>query len=250
MPNKFISPVPKNCVITQTWEQHKQRAISNGWSWKPGIPGKSYYYPGVDFAGCGQPPIVAAASGKVIEVRKESGGYGTHVRIDHGDGDMTIYAHLDRATVSVGDEVKPGQKIGIMGWTGNVWPAGPGGTHLHWELRRKGIPTDPMPMVVLSIPEPVVDEESADDEPQVGQDDDVFYVPEIPKLPQVRVTALPWLRIRSEPSVAGKPLGQLNPGAVVSVIGAVRSGNEVWLQVGPDMYIAALYDGDIMVEWV
>lgn len=245
MPNKYILPVPKNCVITQSWEQHKQRAISNGWSWKPGIPGKTYYYPGVDFAGCGSPPILAAASGKVLEVRSDPSGYGNHVRIDHGDGDMTIYAHLSVTSVRAGDAVKAGQAVGVMGWSGNVWPAGPGGTHLHWELRRKGVPTDPMPMVVMSLPEPDVEPvptPEPEDQPQG------WAVPEI-VVPSVKVTALPWLNIRESAAADAKKVGSLQPGDVVKVIDVVRDGADIWLQIGYGQYIAGLYDGDIMVEW-
>jgi hypothetical protein len=247
MPDKYLRPVPQNCVVTQTWSEHKQRAISKGWSWKPGIPGKTYYYPGVDFAPwmtAGDTPVFAAASGKVLEVRNDSSGYGNHVRIDHGDGDLTIYAHLESSRVKAGDQVKAGQKIGVMGWTGNVWPPSPGGTHLHWELRRKGIPTDPMPMVMVPVSDAI--------EPEPDPNPDrtcIFDIPAIPEAPSVRVIASN-LNIRSKPSTSETLVGQLTQGSVVKVISASVEGADTWLCIGYGQYIAGQYDGEIMVEWV
>jgi murein DD-endopeptidase MepM/ murein hydrolase activator NlpD len=59
------------------------------------------------------------------------------------DGFSTLYAHLSRPLVKPGDAVLPGQLIGIAGCTG--WCTG---THLHFELRYRGVPTDPTPLMV------------------------------------------------------------------------------------------------------
>ncbi len=87
---------------------------------------------GVDIASKVGTPIYAAASGKVI-LSKEggwNGGYGNYIVISHSNGTQTLYAHLQTTLVSVGNYVDKGEKIGLMGSTGNST-----GTHLHVEVR-------------------------------------------------------------------------------------------------------------------
>ena len=69
-------------------------------------------------------------------------GYGNCVMIDHGNGFLTLYGHLTQATVEVGDKVKQGDQIGLMGSTGYST-----GTHLHFELRYEGYVTNPASFV-------------------------------------------------------------------------------------------------------
>lgn len=98
---------------------------------------------GVDFSGQGDRSIFAAGDGKVIEKRDLDGrSYGTLVIIDHGGGIQTAYAHMewDDIQVEAGQKVKRGQKIGKMGNNGNST-----GTHLHFEVRKKGKKVNPMP---------------------------------------------------------------------------------------------------------
>jgi multiple sugar transport system substrate-binding protein len=71
-----------------------------------------------------------------------NGGYGNFVVIDHGNGFLTLYGHLTQATVEVGDKVKQGDQIGLMGSTGYST-----GTHLHFELRYEGYVTNPASFV-------------------------------------------------------------------------------------------------------
>lgn len=77
--------------------------------------------------------ITAAADGIVEVTRADSGGYGTHVRIRHADGSMTIYGHFTKSYVSQKQLVKAGQRIGLSGNTG--FSSAP---HLHWEYRSAG----------------------------------------------------------------------------------------------------------------
>lgn len=80
-------------------------------------------------------PFYAAQGGEVIIAKNDgnwNSGFGNYCVIDHGDGTQTLYAHSDNILVSVGDVVKKGQKIGIIGATGNVT-----GPHLHFEVRVK-----------------------------------------------------------------------------------------------------------------
>lgn len=80
-------------------------------------------------------PFCAAQGGKVIIAVNDGNwnyGFGNYCVIDHGDGKQTLYAHSDNIEVSVGQVVKKGQEIGVIGATGNVT-----GPHLHFEVRIK-----------------------------------------------------------------------------------------------------------------
>lgn len=80
-------------------------------------------------------PYYAAQGGKVIIAHNDGGwnsGFGNYCVVDHGDGTMTLYAHSQYLSVSVGDVVQKGQKLGAIGETGNVT-----GPHLHFEVRVK-----------------------------------------------------------------------------------------------------------------
>ena len=91
--------------------------------------------------------IVAHSDGKVVfcqtgkknnKLAVGNASYGNCVKIDHGNGYSTLYAHLATVTVKLGQAVKKGQKIGVMGNTGRSF-----GAHLHFELWHKGETLDP-----------------------------------------------------------------------------------------------------------
>jgi hypothetical protein len=82
-------------------------------------------------------PVVAAFDGKVRIARK-AGGYGNVVVIMHPNGLETVYAHLSKLKVKQGEVVLSGQTIGLGGNTGHSR-----GSHLHFEVRYKGIPLNP-----------------------------------------------------------------------------------------------------------
>ncbi|MGB9883320.1 MAG: peptidoglycan DD-metalloendopeptidase family protein [Microgenomates group bacterium] len=88
------------------------------------------YHMALDIANPQAPPIITADSGIVSYAGCLSWGYGCHVIINHNNGYQTLYAHLSRYDVSVGEKVSQGQQIGIMGSTGRST-----GTHLHFEIR-------------------------------------------------------------------------------------------------------------------
>ncbi|NUP13920.1 MAG: peptidoglycan DD-metalloendopeptidase family protein [Polyangiaceae bacterium] len=84
--------------------------------------------------------VVAAAGGTVTRVENEGNtSYGRWVEIDHGSGYRTRYAHLSVQSVSIGQGVAQGQKVGELGSTG-----GSTGPHLHYELRHDGAPVKPV----------------------------------------------------------------------------------------------------------
>lgn len=92
---------------------------------------------GMDFAGPVGTPIVAPGEGEVTFAGRQS-GYGNVIKIRHAFGYETVYAHLHRIHVSVGDRVTRGERIGDMGSTGRST-----GSHLHYEIRQGGTPVNP-----------------------------------------------------------------------------------------------------------
>jgi murein DD-endopeptidase MepM/ murein hydrolase activator NlpD len=93
---------------------------------------------GQDFAAPAGSPARAVSSGRVSFVGWD-GGYGNLVRIRHAGGVETYYAHLSATTVSVGQQVEAGERLGSVGTTGNST-----GPHLHLEVRVDDQPHDPM----------------------------------------------------------------------------------------------------------
>jgi len=93
---------------------------------------------GIDFTASVGTPVYATGDGTVYYAGRGN-GFGIHVKIDHGFGYQTVYAHLSKMTVKKGDKVKRGQ---IIGYTGNTGlSAGP---HLHYEVHYKGKPVNPI----------------------------------------------------------------------------------------------------------
>ena len=98
---------------------------------------------GIDFAGGCSSPIFAAASGRVV-FAGYSGAWGNYIKVDHGDGIITGYAHIKPGgyNVSYGDRVKAGQTIAYAGNTGVST-----GCHLHFEVYRGGVRINPAPFL-------------------------------------------------------------------------------------------------------
>ena len=108
-----------------------------------GVFANDYYHKGVDYAGGYGSPVVAPAAGEVKLVGKEADGFHVHgniVGIDHGQGLISVFMHLQDINVKEGDRVYPGQNIGTIGSTGAST-----GPHLHWGLYLHGVAVDPVP---------------------------------------------------------------------------------------------------------
>ncbi|GAA3496755.1 M23 family metallopeptidase [Streptomyces prasinosporus] len=113
--NTFVSPIPGSYVSTG----YK----SGGAVWSSGS------HTGVDFHAASGTPVQSVGAGTVVEAGW-GGAYGNQVVIKMHDGTYTQYGHLSSVAVSVGQQVAPGQRIGLSGATGNVT-----GAHLHFEAR-------------------------------------------------------------------------------------------------------------------
>lgn len=129
---EFLWPVPNYSTITSKF----------GWRT---LYGKKNWHTGIDISGANVygKNIVAANSGKVIKavtsyVPKK--GYGKYVIIDHGGGYTTLYGHCSSLLVKVGQTVKRGDPIALVGSTGNST-----GPHLHFGIYVNGKEVDPLP---------------------------------------------------------------------------------------------------------
>ena len=91
----------------------------------------------MDIAAPKSTPVYAASNGQVI-LADNFYLSGNMVAVDHGGGLVTMYAHLDKILVRVGDEVNTKDKIGLVGSTGRVT-----GPHLHWTVKLNQVSVDP-----------------------------------------------------------------------------------------------------------
>ena len=94
---------------------------------------------GMDFTAPTGTEIYSTGDGTVVEVDYNQNGYGKHIVIDHGYGYQTLYAHLKKYNVRVGQKVKRGDVIGEVGNTGRST-----GPHLHYEVIKDGQKINPV----------------------------------------------------------------------------------------------------------
>ncbi|MEE3235863.1 MAG: M23 family metallopeptidase [Pseudomonadota bacterium] len=103
--------------------------------------GKPANHRGVDFAGKVGDEIIAVADG-VVTWSAERHGFGQLVEINHGNGYSTRYAHNQKNLVEVGDEIKKGQTVALMGDTGRAT-----GPNLHFEVLKNGQRVNPVTFI-------------------------------------------------------------------------------------------------------
>jgi murein DD-endopeptidase MepM/ murein hydrolase activator NlpD len=112
--------------------------VSSGFGLRPDpLEGDERFHSGVDIAAPVGSPIKAVAAGTVV-FSGRADGYGNLVAIDHGNGLVTRYAHIQANLVSPGQRVVAGQEIALVGTSGRST-----GPHLHFEVRKEGKPVNP-----------------------------------------------------------------------------------------------------------
>jgi murein DD-endopeptidase MepM/ murein hydrolase activator NlpD len=112
--------------------------VSSGFGWRSDpFSGKRTYHEGVDIAAVMGSPVKAMGDGVVTYAGKRI-GYGALVEINHGNGYATRYAHISEALVKVGDRVKKGHPVALVGSSGRST-----GPHLHFEVLKSRHQLDP-----------------------------------------------------------------------------------------------------------
>ena len=107
--------------------------ISSGYGYRPDpFSGRRRMHRGLDFQAPVGTPVLAPADGRVTQANRVS-GFGRVIKMDHGNGIVTVYAHLSRFSVRVGQQVKRGEQIGSVGNSGRST-----GPHLHYEVHVDG----------------------------------------------------------------------------------------------------------------
>ncbi len=115
-----------------------------GYRSDPFSSGRAEYHPGIDFKGKYGDAVKCTANGRIVAAGW-AGGYGNCVRVKHNNGYETLYGHLSRITVKVGQKVNVGDKVGQVGSTGRST-----GAHLHYEVRLNGKPVNPTRFLTLN----------------------------------------------------------------------------------------------------
>jgi peptidoglycan hydrolase-like protein with peptidoglycan-binding domain len=103
-------------------------------------PRGNRFHTGLDMPAPSGTPVGSAAPGRVAYAGWRDGGWGYLVTVAHGLGVRTMYAHLARVDVRVGQRVAPGATLGLVGASGTAT-----GPHLHFEVRLRGAAVDPLP---------------------------------------------------------------------------------------------------------
>lgn len=120
-----------------SYKDMKTMASGYGYRVDP-IYGKSKFHEGMDFSAAKGTPVYATGDGTVKTAGWNS-GYGNAIDIEHGYDYLTRYAHLSKIYVKPGQQIKRGDLIGLVGSTGKST-----GPHLHYEVRYKGTPQNPV----------------------------------------------------------------------------------------------------------
>jgi murein DD-endopeptidase MepM/ murein hydrolase activator NlpD len=124
-----IQPIPNKDL--------KHLASGYGWRIHP-VYKVEKFHSGMDFTAPVGTEIHATGNGVVVKVEPYGNGYGNNVVINHGYGYETVYAHMSKFAVHVGQKIQRGDLLGYVGNTGTST-----GPHLHYEVRKNGNPVNP-----------------------------------------------------------------------------------------------------------
>jgi murein DD-endopeptidase MepM/ murein hydrolase activator NlpD len=123
---KFLATIPAIQPVKN--EDLKRMASGFGYRSDPFTKARKFHY-GMDFTSPRGTPIYATGDGVVTRADNRAAGYGNHIRIDHGYGYVSLYAHLYKYNVKKNQKVKRGDIIGFVGSTGRSQAP-----HLHYEV--------------------------------------------------------------------------------------------------------------------
>jgi murein DD-endopeptidase MepM/ murein hydrolase activator NlpD len=133
---KFLEAIPAIQPVSN--EDLTRMASGYGYRTDPFTKVRKFHY-GMDFTAPRGTPIYAAGDGVVKRADAGSSGYGKHIRIDHGYGYVSLYAHLYKYNVKKNQKVKRGDVIGFVGSTGRSQAP-----HLHYEVFKDGERINPI----------------------------------------------------------------------------------------------------------
>jgi murein DD-endopeptidase MepM/ murein hydrolase activator NlpD len=133
---KLLAAIPAIQPVKK--EELTRMASGYGWRSDPFTKARKKHY-GMDFTAPRGTPIFASGDGVIIRADQRSSGYGKHIRIDHGFGYISLYAHLSKYNVRKRQKVKRGDLIGFVGNTGRSQAP-----HLHYEISKNGRKINPI----------------------------------------------------------------------------------------------------------
>ena len=133
---KLLAAIPAIQPVRN--EDLTRMASGFGWRTDPFLKTRKKHW-GMDFTAPRGTPIFASGDGKISRADNNSSGYGKHIRIEHGHGYMSLYAHLSKYNVTPGQKVKRGDLIGFVGNTGRSEAP-----HLHYEVWKDGERINPI----------------------------------------------------------------------------------------------------------
>ena len=132
----FLAAIPAIQPVNN--ENLTRMASGFGFRTDPFTKVRKFHY-GMDFTAPRGTPVYASGDGVVKRADNSSSGYGKHIRIDHGYGYVSLYAHLYKYNVRVNQRVKRGDLIGFVGSTGRSQAP-----HLHYEVFKDGERINPI----------------------------------------------------------------------------------------------------------
>ncbi len=180
-----------------------------------GLPG----HEGIDVMAPSGSKIFSVAPGTVGSVRTDPKGhnYGIHVRVDHADGWQTIYAHLQQALVSPGQQVKAGDVLGLADNTGNSF-----GSHLHLTLKRKDQSYQNWPFNIFD-PTPYLLPLMGFQRPAGPYTDGWAYTGGIVTVGDLAQVASGGINLRETASINGRVIDLVPGGTILIITGPARS---------------------------
>ncbi|MDP3313684.1 M23 family metallopeptidase [Lutibacter sp.] len=133
---KLLAAIP----AIQPIENKNLRQMASGYGWRsdPFTKARKRHM-GMDFSAKTGTRIFASGDGVVARADQDAAGYGKHIRINHGFGYVSLYAHMSKFNVRKGQRVKRGDLIGFVGNTGRSQAP-----HLHYEIMKNGINVNPI----------------------------------------------------------------------------------------------------------